>query len=161
MRRSRGFTLIELLLIVGIIGVLGTIGISAYQTYTIRAEVAEALNLAAATKEVIVDAWRATGVTPRTRMDAGLPADSAESRSRYVSEIRVVDGRIDIYFGNGAHPDLIGRFLSLTPYVDGKQVTWRCGKSVAPPGAPMADGTSAALYQPGTVDPRYLPSGCR
>ncbi len=161
MQRSHAFTLIELLLIVAIIGVLGTILISAYQTYTVRREVAEALNIAQAAEKAVVDAWRATSLPPRSRIEAGMPADPAESHGRYVSEIRVVDGRIDIHFGNEAHPDLVGRFLSLTPYVAGAGVTWRCGRAPAPPGEPMTDGTIAAVYQPGTVDPRYLPSACR
>lgn len=161
MARWRGFTLIELLLIVAIIGVLGTIMISAYQTYTVRTEVAEALNNAQAAEKAIVDAWHATGVPPRTRIEAGMPAEAAGSHSRYIAEIKIVDGRIDIYFGNEAHPDLVGRFLSLTPYVAGREMAWRCGQAPAPPGEPMTDGTTAAEYQPGTVDPRYLPSGCR
>ena len=159
-RNTQGFTLIELMIVVAIIGILASLAISAYQTYTVRAQVAEGLNFAAGAKVPIVDALTNSGTAPADRVAAGMTADPTSTRGSYVSRIDIEDGRIDVTFGGArAHQDIIGKSLSLTPYeTTGNTIIWRCGNSAAPDGALLNGG---APHAAATVDPRYLPSSCR
>jgi type IV pilus assembly protein PilA len=161
---NRGFTLIELIIVVAILGILAALAVSAYQTYTVRAQVSEGIDFAAGVKAPILDAYSDSGLPPANRAEIGLSNDPTESRGSYVSQVDVVNGRVDITFGNHAHPDIATKTLSLTPYVTAdRTVVWRCGNAPAPAGELMTDagGTISAVYQSGDVDPRYLPSACR
>ncbi len=158
--RSRGFTLIELMIVITIIGILASLAVSAYQTFTVRAQVSEGLNFAAGTKAPIVDAYTNGGIAPANRAAAGMTPMATDSRGSYVTSVEIINGRVDVTFGGPlAHQDIIGTALSLTPYeTAGNTVVWRCGNAVPPAGVLLNGGSGHVAP---TVDPRYLPSTCR
>jgi type IV pilus assembly protein PilA len=160
-RAERGFTLIELMIVVAIIGILASLAISAYQTYTVRAQVAEGLNMAAGAKVPVADAYNNNGVAPANRSAAGMTPNPADTSGNYVSQVVITNGRVEITFsGPLAHADIIGETLSLTPYVTaGNSIVWRCGNAPAPPGGALMNG--GAAHQAPTFGDRYLPSTCR
>ena len=164
-KAKQGFTLIELMIVVAIIGILASLGVSAYQTYTVRAQVAEAINMAGHAKVPVVDAFNNTGIPPAGRVEAGMTATPTDTRGNYVSQVNIVNGRVDITLGNNVHADVFGDVISYTPYqLPGGGIIWRCGAAAAPSGGAVLLGVasaSPAAYQVSTLDARYMPSVCR
>ena len=160
---NRGFTLIELMILVAIIGILASIAVSAYQTYTVRGQVAEALKMAAGAKAPIIDAYNLSGSPPADRAAAGMTGLPADTQGKYVSKVDVINARVQVTFGNDAHQDIQNLNISLTPYIasDGS-IVWRCGEADALAGtALLAGGGVTTAHQAPTIETRYLPSSCR
>ena len=155
--------MIELMIVVAIIGILASLAISAYQTYTVRAQVAEGINMGAGAKVPVVDAYNQSGLPPADRAAAGMTPLATDTQGSYVSQVSIDDGRVDVTFGNDVHQAIFGDSISFTPYISaGGSIIWRCGAAGAPTGTvPLTGGGVTSVHLPPTVDPRYLPASCR
>jgi type IV pilus assembly protein PilA len=160
---QKGFTLIELMIVVAIIGILAAIAIPAYQDYTIRAQVSEGMNLAAAAKAAVAETFLNRGVAPVARVNAGMSALATDTSGKYVTQVAVNNGAITVTYGNEANAQIAGQTLQIVPYTTpDNSVAWRCGGAIQPANTNIMVGaayTGGTLAGPNFV--KYLPSACR
>ncbi|HEX7080745.1 MAG TPA: pilin [Gammaproteobacteria bacterium] len=139
-KMQEGFTLIELMIVVAIIGILAAIAIPAYQDYTIRAQVSEAMSLASGVRTAVSEFFQTTGRWPGSNASAGVSA-SASITGNYVTDVAVNESLITVTFGNGANPKLTSGNFILEGSDNGGSVEWTCANS--------------------TIEQKYLPASCR
>jgi type IV pilus assembly protein PilA len=158
---QKGFTLIELMIVVAIIGILAAIAIPAYQDYTVRAQVTEGLNLAAAVKAGVAESFANSGAWPVDLTGAG-GNNATPPSGKYVTGVTVGTGTISIVYGGQANTAALAagaNLLTLTPVLStNNDVIWVCGYKAAPAGAVLVPAAAAVVT---TVLPKYLPSNCR
>jgi type IV pilus assembly protein PilA len=162
---QKGFTLIELMIVVAIIGILAAIAIPAYQDYTIRAQVSEGMNLAAAAKAAVAESFLNRGTAPVNRRVAGMSDTATDTRGKYVSSVEVANGVITVTYGGAEVNAAINNgTLVLTPYVTAdNSVAWRCAGAPIPGGLAGGNTMPGATYAAGSLasTARYLPAACR
>ncbi len=82
---QKGFTLIELMIVVAIIGILAAIALPAYQDYTVRAKVSEAVIAASSAKSALSEGFQSDGVTGLSSVATAINATPfAQKASKYV-----------------------------------------------------------------------------
>ncbi|HGH0106922.1 TPA: pilin [Neisseria meningitidis] len=155
---QKGFTLIELMIVIAIVGILAAVALPAYQDYTARAQVSEAILLAEGQKSAVTEYYLNHGTWPSDNSAAGV-ASSSTIKGKYVKEVTVANGVITAtMLSSGVNKEIQGKKLSLWAKRQDGSVKWFCGQPVAR-NANNADAVAAA----GTdkIDTKHLPSTCR
>lgn len=157
MKTKNGFTLIELMIVVSIIGILAAVALPAYQSYTLRAHVAEPLTYAGNIRQPITKFYVDNLSFPRNNNEARLPAPD-KLISNKIANVDVVDGAFHILLGNNVPKPLQGKYLTFRPaVVNGSPISpisWLCGY------AEPVNGMSAIGKNKTDIDAIYLPSEC-
>ena len=133
---QKGFTLIELMIVVAIIGILAAVALPAYQDYTKRAHVSEALSLAAGAKTAVTEYYSTEGEWPTDNTQAGI-AQASSITGNAVNSV-TVNGSVITIAMNSTRVDS-GNVVLTASDRDGA-VEWECT---------------------GTINQKYLPANCR
>ncbi|HHS1483077.1 TPA: pilin [Neisseria meningitidis] len=142
---QKGFTLIELMIVIAIVGILAAVALPAYQDYTARAQMSEALTLAEGQKSAVVEYYSDNGTFPNSNASAGI-ANSSEIKGKYVKSVTVTGNASTASItatmnSSNVNKDIKGKTLVLVGKQNSGSFSWECKKD--------------------SVDEKFLPSTCR
>ncbi|EMS6630812.1 pilin, partial [Neisseria gonorrhoeae] len=110
---QKGFTLIELMIVIAIVGILAAVALPAYQDYTARAQVSEAILLAEGQKSAVTEYYLNHGKWPSDNSAAGV-ASAGEIKGKYVQSVTVANGVVTAQMkSDGVNKEIQGKRLSL------------------------------------------------
>ncbi|HEZ5263662.1 TPA: pilin [Neisseria meningitidis] len=156
---QKGFTLIELMIVIAIVGILAAVALPAYQDYTARAQVSEAILLAEGQKSAVTEYYLNHGEWPANNSDAGV-ASASDIKGKYVKSVEVKNGVITATMASsGVNNEIKGKKLSLWAKRQDGSVKWFCGQPVTRTAKATDDDVTAASDK--QIDTKHLPSTCR
>ncbi|HGO8256488.1 TPA: pilin [Neisseria meningitidis] len=156
---QKGFTLIELMIVIAIVGILAAVALPAYQDYTARAQVSEAILLAEGQKSAVTEYYLNHGEWPANNSSAGVATSASDIKGKYVQSVEVKNGVITAQMASsGVNNEIKDKKLSLWAKRQDGSVKWFCGLPVTRNAA--KDDTVAADTDK-KIDTKHLPSTCR
>ena len=164
---QKGFTLIELMIVIAIIGILAAVALPAYQDYTARAKLSEAVLAASTCRTTVSEVYQSAG-TNIPKADAwGCEVGgktAATAATKYVQQVNTTDGGAIIVTTTkekSLPKDAQGKQFAMVP-VDSKGNaiaagvesgvvinSWKCGP------------TAGAVTLASPIPAKYLPGSCR
>ena len=135
--RQQGFTLIELMIVIAIVGILSAVALPAYQDYTTRAKLVEALAIMGEVKTKAAEYYSTNGTLAASAItDIGVPlnVDHPAPSVGVIALTSSASGSIVLTFpiaNSGDATDIDGKNFVLTGTVANGGVTWACSTDVA------------------------------
>lgn len=154
----RGFSLIELMIVVGVIAILSLMALPSFTDRIARQQVSDALEATDFVRKAVAARYLGNQKFPADNAVAGLPPPD-RIVSKFVSQVTVRDGVVELLFAPTADAHLAGKRLTLRPaYVEDYPqvpVVWVCGAATVPEKM-VAQGVNQT-----DVAALYLPLACR
>ncbi|EMT9965164.1 pilin, partial [Neisseria gonorrhoeae] len=128
---QKGFTLIELMIVIAIVGILAAVALPAYQDYTARAQVSEAILLAEGQKSAVTEYYLNNGIWPENNASAGVASSPTDIKGKYVQKVEVNNGVVTATMASSnVNKEIKDKRLSLWAKRQDGSVKWFCGRPV-------------------------------
>ncbi|EMS5748596.1 pilin, partial [Neisseria gonorrhoeae] len=158
---QKGFTLIELMIVIAIVGILAAVALPAYQDYTARAQVSEAILLAEGQKSAVTEYYLNNGKWPKDNDKAGV-ASASDIKGKYVKEVEVKNGVVTAQMASSnVNKEIKDKKLSLWAKRENGSVKWFCGQPVTRDDNADNDDVTDAGKDDEKINTKHLPSTCR
>ncbi|ENX2333744.1 pilin [Neisseria gonorrhoeae] len=159
---QKGFTLIELMIVIAIVGILAAVALPAYQDYTARAQVSEAILLAEGQKSAVTEYYLNHGIWPKDNTSAGV-ASASKIIGKYVKQVEVKNGVVTATMNSSnVNKEIKGKKLSLWAMRQDGSVKWFCGRPVQRNANDANnDDVTADDKNNNGIETKHLPSTCR
>ncbi|CWN68990.1 fimbrial protein [Neisseria meningitidis] len=158
---QKGFTLIELMIVIAIVGILAAVALPAYQDYTARAQVSEAILLAEGQKSAVTEYYLNHGIWPKNNTSAGVASSATDIKGKYVKSVEVKNGVVTAEMkSSGVNKEIQGKKLSLWAKRQDGSVKWFCGQPVTRTAADSDDVAAANGKTADNINTKHLPSTC-
>ncbi|EPT3707813.1 pilin, partial [Neisseria gonorrhoeae] len=155
---QKGFTLIELMIVIAIVGILAAVALPAYQDYTARAQVSEAILLAEGQKSAVTEYYLNHGEWPSDNSAAGVASPASNIKGKYVKSVTVANGVVTAQMNpSGVNNEIKGKKLSLWARRQDGSVKWFCGRPVTRTDKAKDDAVTDA-NDANKIDTKHLPS---
>ncbi|ENV5725243.1 pilin, partial [Neisseria gonorrhoeae] len=162
---QKGFTLIELMIVIAIVGILAAVALPAYQDYTARAQVSEAILLAEGQKSAVTEYYLNHGKWPEDNTSAGVASSPTDIKGKYVEKVEVAKGVVTATMkSDGVNKEIKGKKLSLWAKRQDGSVKWFCGQPVKRDDGKAKAGNDDVAKDDAAgkkIDTKHLPSTCR
>ncbi|CNO97631.1 class I pilin PilE [Neisseria gonorrhoeae] len=162
---QKGFTLIELMIVIAIVGILAAVALPAYQDYTARAQVSEAILLAEGQKSAVTGYYLNHGEWPKDNTSAGVASPASNIKGKYVQKVEVNNGVVTATMASSnVNKEIKDKRLSLWAKRQDGSVKWFCGQPVqrgAKDADDVTDDAGTDNGGKGKIDTKHLPSTCR